>query len=125
MFKSHDCPFIGTFHTSSVVYTGFDARVSLEVGTDGDGIKSSSLREILENWPPNTPKPKVLYSVPVCSLFCALRSGVNPLSSMVVIRQELPLRSKENVKLSSWLESMISLFSKVRSVLQNLVSSVV
>jgi tryptophan aminotransferase len=35
---------------------------------DGNGIQSSSLREILENWPAEKPKPKVLYSVPVCHL---------------------------------------------------------
>ncbi|KAI0080929.1 PLP-dependent transferase [Panus rudis PR-1116 ss-1] len=36
----------------------------IEVETDAYGIKSSSLREILENWPAEKPKPKVLYTVP-------------------------------------------------------------
>ncbi|KAI0775147.1 PLP-dependent transferase [Trametes elegans] len=34
------------------------------VPTDSQGINSSSLRSILENWPASKPKPKVLYTVP-------------------------------------------------------------
>ena len=49
-----------------------------EVGTDGDGIQSSFLRKILESWPADKPKPKVLYSVPVCLNFDASRSNINP-----------------------------------------------
>lgn len=45
--------------------TEFDTCGPSEVETDGDGIQSSSLRDILENWPADKPKPKVLYSVPV------------------------------------------------------------
>ncbi|KAG5644173.1 hypothetical protein DXG03_009014 [Asterophora parasitica] len=36
----------------------------IEVHTDADGISSSSLRDILENWPAGKPKPRVLYTVP-------------------------------------------------------------
>ncbi|KAF8910539.1 PLP-dependent transferase [Gymnopilus junonius] len=36
----------------------------IEVETDAQGIRSSSLRTILEQWPQGTPKPKVLYTVP-------------------------------------------------------------
>ncbi|KAH6913463.1 PLP-dependent transferase [Coprinopsis sp. MPI-PUGE-AT-0042] len=36
----------------------------VEVETDSKGIKSSSLRSILENWPSEKAKPKVLYTVP-------------------------------------------------------------
>ncbi|KZT67413.1 PLP-dependent transferase [Daedalea quercina L-15889] len=35
-----------------------------EVDTDAQGIKSSSLRSILQNWPESKPRPKVLYTVP-------------------------------------------------------------
>ncbi|KAI0749623.1 PLP-dependent transferase [Daedaleopsis nitida] len=34
------------------------------VPTDAEGIKSGSLRDILESWPASKPKPKVLYTVP-------------------------------------------------------------
>ncbi|KAF8577771.1 PLP-dependent transferase [Ramaria rubella] len=36
----------------------------IEVETDAQGISASSLREILENWPANKQKPRVLYTVP-------------------------------------------------------------
>ncbi|KDR75974.1 hypothetical protein GALMADRAFT_139740 [Galerina marginata CBS 339.88] len=36
----------------------------IEVETDSQGIRSSSLRTILEQWPEGKPKPKVLYTVP-------------------------------------------------------------
>ncbi|KAG2018257.1 kynurenine/alpha-aminoadipate aminotransferase [Coprinopsis cinerea AmutBmut pab1-1] len=36
----------------------------VEVETDAQGISSSSLRSILDNWPSDKPKPKVLYTVP-------------------------------------------------------------
>ncbi|KAH7921589.1 PLP-dependent transferase [Leucogyrophana mollusca] len=36
----------------------------IEVETDAEGIRSESLRSILENWPASKPKPKVLYTVP-------------------------------------------------------------
>jgi hypothetical protein len=35
------------------------------VATDDEGIRSSSLREILESWPAGKPKAKLLYTVPV------------------------------------------------------------
>ncbi|KAF9260113.1 PLP-dependent transferase [Marasmius fiardii PR-910] len=35
-----------------------------EVETDAEGISSNSLRQILEAWPQEKPKPKVLYTVP-------------------------------------------------------------
>ncbi|PBL03353.1 PLP-dependent transferase [Armillaria gallica] len=36
----------------------------IEVETDAHGILASSLRSILESWPVNKPKPRVLYTVP-------------------------------------------------------------
>ncbi|KAJ3818631.1 PLP-dependent transferase [Lentinula raphanica] len=36
----------------------------IEVPTDAQGIRSSSLKEILENWPEGEKKPKLLYTVP-------------------------------------------------------------
>ncbi|PFH46195.1 hypothetical protein AMATHDRAFT_77778 [Amanita thiersii Skay4041] len=36
----------------------------IEVETDANGIRSSSLRSILENWPAEKPKPRILYTVP-------------------------------------------------------------
>ncbi|KAF8626924.1 hypothetical protein AX17_006425 [Amanita inopinata Kibby_2008] len=36
----------------------------IEVETDSNGIRSSSLRSILENWPVDKPKPRILYTVP-------------------------------------------------------------
>ena len=36
-----------------------------EVETDGEGLDSLSLREIIENWPSSKPRPKVLYTIPV------------------------------------------------------------
>ena len=35
------------------------------VDSDTKGIKPSSLKEVLENWPESRPKPKILYTVPV------------------------------------------------------------
>jgi tryptophan aminotransferase len=37
-----------------------------EVETDAEGLNSLSLRETLEKWPSSKPKPKVLYTIPVC-----------------------------------------------------------
>lgn len=51
----------------------------VEVKTDGNGIQSSSLREILENWPAEKPKPKVLYSVPY---------GCNPSGATATIERK-------------------------------------
>lgn len=36
-----------------------------EVATDSEGVSSQSLRQILESWPAEKPKPKILYTVPV------------------------------------------------------------
>jgi len=36
----------------------------VEIETDAFGIKASSLRSVLENWPEDKAKPKVLYTVP-------------------------------------------------------------
>ncbi|KAF8340328.1 pyridoxal phosphate-dependent transferase [Cantharellus anzutake] len=36
----------------------------IEIATDHNGIEASSLRSILEAWPPNKPLPKYLYTVP-------------------------------------------------------------
>ena len=36
-----------------------------EIETDAEGLSSSFLHEILENWPSSKPKPRILYTVPV------------------------------------------------------------
>lgn len=54
-----DCPYILP-HSSLIIFM----HVS-EVGTDAQGINTRSLSSILESWPTATPKPKVLYTVPV------------------------------------------------------------
>lgn len=38
--------------------------IQIEVETDAHGVKSSSIREILENWPEGKQKPKALYTIP-------------------------------------------------------------
>ncbi|KAF5326724.1 hypothetical protein D9619_004066 [Psilocybe cf. subviscida] len=58
----------------------------IEVETDSQGIKSSSLREILEQWPVGVPKPKVLYTVPY---------GCNPTGMTATLE-----RRKEVLKLA-------------------------
>ncbi|KAG6827876.1 hypothetical protein H0H92_010145 [Tricholoma furcatifolium] len=40
------------------------SRLFTQVETDAHGIKSTSLRSILENWPADKSKPRVLYTVP-------------------------------------------------------------
>ncbi|KAG8821443.1 hypothetical protein FRC17_009826 [Serendipita sp. 399] len=37
---------------------------SIEIETDQNGVSVSSMREVLESWPANTPKPKLFYTVP-------------------------------------------------------------
>ncbi|KAF9648720.1 PLP-dependent transferase [Thelephora ganbajun] len=72
MFKAHGCKLV-------------------EVETDGNGIQSSSLRGILENWPAGTPKPKVLYSVPY---------GCNPSGATATVerkRETLELARKHDI----------------------------
>ncbi|PPQ92584.1 LOW QUALITY PROTEIN: hypothetical protein CVT25_007276 [Psilocybe cyanescens] len=58
----------------------------IEVDTDSQGIQSSSLRTILEQWPEGTPKPKVLYTVPY---------GCNPTGMTATLE-----RRKEVLKLA-------------------------
>ncbi|PPQ63942.1 hypothetical protein CVT24_009117 [Panaeolus cyanescens] len=58
----------------------------VEVETDADGIRSSSLRSILEQWPAGKPKPKVLYTVPY---------GCNPTGMTATLE-----RRKEVLKLA-------------------------
>ncbi|KAF4614086.1 hypothetical protein D9613_007470 [Agrocybe pediades] len=58
----------------------------IEVETDAQGIRSSSLRSILEQWPTNKPKPKVLYTVPY---------GCNPTGASATLE-----RRKEVLKLA-------------------------
>ena len=79
MFKIRDCNLIGSC-AKVPPSTAFDIRGFSEVKTDGDGIQSSSLRNILENWPADKPKPKILYSVPVGQSSNASRSNLNGLS---------------------------------------------
>ncbi|KAF9473803.1 PLP-dependent transferase [Pholiota conissans] len=58
----------------------------IEVETDSEGIQSSSLRTILEQWPEGKPKPKVLYTVPY---------GCNPTGMTATLH-----RRKEVLKLA-------------------------
>ncbi|KAI0034758.1 pyridoxal phosphate-dependent transferase [Vararia minispora EC-137] len=51
-----------------------------EVETDDHGIQSSSLRQILENWPASKPKPKALYTVPY---------GCNPTGMTATLERRL------------------------------------
>lgn len=41
------------------------ANILTEVETDAHGILADVLRNIMESWPAEKPKPKVLYTVPV------------------------------------------------------------
>ncbi|KAI0925700.1 hypothetical protein AcV5_008368 [Taiwanofungus camphoratus] len=61
----------------------------VEVETDSQGIRSSSLRSILENWPASKPKPKVLYTVPY---------GCNPTGMTATLqrRKEVLALSREH-----------------------------
>ncbi|TFK69934.1 PLP-dependent transferase [Pluteus cervinus] len=45
------------------IFQGHNCEL-VAVETDSCGIQSSSLRSILENWPVNKPRPKILYTVP-------------------------------------------------------------
>ncbi|KAG8756584.1 hypothetical protein FRC14_002926 [Serendipita sp. 396] len=38
--------------------------ICIEIDTDESGVSTSKMREILDNWPATTPKPKVFYTVP-------------------------------------------------------------
>jgi hypothetical protein len=65
IFEALGCEMIGKFwcqRTFSHTESGFT-----EVETDAEGLSSSSLREILENWPSSRPKPRILYTIPVRS----------------------------------------------------------
>ncbi|KAH0584832.1 hypothetical protein H2248_008110 [Termitomyces sp. 'cryptogamus'] len=61
----------------------------VEVETDAHGIKSSSLRSILEEWPVGKPKPRVLYTVPY---------GCNPTGMTATLerRKEVLALSREH-----------------------------
>ena len=64
MFQTLQCEIIGELF---LYYRNLQPPiVPAEVEMDADGILSASMREILENWPEGKPKPKVLYTVPVC-----------------------------------------------------------
>ena len=54
--------FFITFHR---IFMGF---LGSEVAVDAQGIRTSDLRSILENWPADKAKPKVLYTIPVSTL---------------------------------------------------------
>ena len=40
-------------------------RHGAEVETDPDGVDPNSLRAVLESWPAEKPRPRVMYTVPV------------------------------------------------------------
>jgi len=56
--------------------------VMIDVEADSHGIKSSSLRVILETWPTSKPKPKVLYTVPY---------GCNPTGVSTTLERKLEI----------------------------------
>lgn len=60
----------------------------IEVETDSHGIKSNSLRSILQNWPSTKPRPRVLYTVPY---------GCNPTGMTATLdrRQEVLALARE------------------------------
>ena len=66
--------------SSTIFLVSSDQSISIvEVETDAEGIKSSSLRSILENWPAEKPKPKILYTVPASnSFFPRFEDASNP-----------------------------------------------
>jgi tryptophan aminotransferase len=66
LFQSLNCEMIGKF---SFDYFPLTLTCFVEIETDSDGIKSSSLRFILETWPVGKPRPKILYTVPVRVLY--------------------------------------------------------
>ncbi|KNZ77518.1 Kynurenine/alpha-aminoadipate aminotransferase, mitochondrial [Termitomyces sp. J132] len=65
------------------------SSLCVEVETDAHGIKSSSLRSILEEWPVGKPKPRVLYTVPY---------GCNPTGMTATLerRKEVLALSREH-----------------------------
>lgn len=67
MFHTLHCNQIGGYSSTQARYIHSTERLQsrAEVNTDAEGIQSSSLRTILEQWPAGKPKPKVLYTVPV------------------------------------------------------------
>ncbi|KAJ7067414.1 PLP-dependent transferase [Mycena amicta] len=63
----------------------------IEVETDADGISSTVLRTILEGWPENKPKPRILYTIPY---------GGNPTGATATIerrREVLTLAREHNL----------------------------
>ena len=70
LFLGQKCVPIGM---SSERHRCLDIYWTLEIPTDAQGCSSQSLREILESWPSEKPKPKLLYIVPV-SFVCSCNS---------------------------------------------------
>jgi len=77
---------------------GFDQTfwsiIEVETDSDAEGIKSSSLRSILEQWPAEKPKPKLLYTVVVGYSIHSLTSemlkieyGCNPTGMTATLRR--------------------------------------
>ena len=60
----------------------------IAVDTDAHGIKSSELRQILENWPVGKAMPKFLYTVPVRNLLTVSfpKSDIMCLSSAATLQ---------------------------------------
>jgi hypothetical protein len=65
MFKALNAELVGA-QLEGIAGT-FPLTPFVEVATDAEGLKSSSLRDILENWRSDKPKPKILYTTPVCT----------------------------------------------------------
>lgn len=67
MFQALHCDLIGEYILFFRAISDSENQL-LEVETDSHGIKSNSLRSILQNWPSTKQRPKVLYTVPVRTL---------------------------------------------------------
>jgi tryptophan aminotransferase len=70
IFETLRCEQIGTFSWSpqfQLHLTMENLSLKSEIETDAHGVKSSSIRDVLENWPVGKPKPKALYTIPVSS----------------------------------------------------------
>ena len=65
MFQTIQCDVRGRSNIYQTVDISVETVMIIEVQTDSKGIDSTALRTLLDNWPTDKPKPKVLYTVPV------------------------------------------------------------
>lgn len=108
MFQTLQCEIIGVFHSTNIEQAEID--ILPEVETDSHGICSQSLRETLESWPVEKPKPKVLYTVPVSTNRITLHRKADWSHSSDVIPPECPPAWKDASKCLRFRASTISSF---------------